>query len=75
MWRKTRSPTADYDIWGYRCYGVDPNRNWDHYWNSTYMIVLCEKINFTTISLPYDTSRLNEISELDYRLSSVRKHI
>ena len=34
MWRKTRSPTDDYDIWGYRCYGVDPNRNWDHYWNS-----------------------------------------
>lgn len=27
LWRKTRSKTA-----GSRCYGADPNRNWDYHW-------------------------------------------
>nr|CAI5866787.1 unnamed protein product [Callosobruchus analis] len=26
LWRKTRTPYGD-------CYGADPNRNWDNYWN------------------------------------------
>ncbi len=27
LWRKTRSPTSNP-----RCFGADPNRNWDYHW-------------------------------------------
>nr|XP_039268545.1 carboxypeptidase B-like [Styela clava] len=33
MWRKTRS-AANSDCLT-KCYGVDPNRNWDNHWNAT----------------------------------------
>lgn len=31
FWRKTRKP---YGGWWDRCYGADPNRNWDSHWES-----------------------------------------
>jgi hypothetical protein len=31
MWRKTRSKTRDA-----KCFGADPNRNWDSHWCGTY---------------------------------------